>query len=114
MKGCNLVKDGRAGGKGTRDVEKKFGGVRRRRVLNGCIRPVLRVERSCGGRYMTGGAGTDAASSAQSRRVATGVGHGGTGLEGGETRSKGHEMGAGGEQGPSVGVDGVISNAAGV
>ena len=45
---------------------------------------------------MTGGAGIDAASSAQSRRVATGVGHGGTGLEGGETRGKGRETGAGG------------------
>ena len=83
-------------------------------VPNGCAWLVFRTERSRGGGYMMGGAGTDAASSAQSRRVATGVGHGGTGLEGGETRGKGRETGAGGERGPSVGVDGVVSNAAGV
>ena len=63
---------------------------------------------------MTGGAGTDTASSAQLRWVATGVGHGGTGLEGGETRGKGRETGAGGERGPSVGIGGIVSNTAGV
>ena len=73
------MKCGGAGGKNVRDVEKKFGVVRRRlvrrrRVPNGCIRPVLSVERSRGGGYIAGGAGIDAASSAQSRRVGGGVG----------------------------------------
>jgi hypothetical protein len=45
---------------------------------------------------MTGGAGIDAVSSAQSRRVGTGVEHGGTGFDGGSTRGRGCETGPGG------------------
>jgi hypothetical protein len=54
---------------------------------------------------MTGGAGIDAASSAQSKRVGTGAEHGGTGLRGGtgdggrETVAVGGELGVVGERG---------------
>jgi hypothetical protein len=45
---------------------------------------------------MTGGAGINAASSAQSRQVDTYVERGGTGLEGGETRDGGRKTVRGG------------------
>ena len=45
---------------------------------------------------MVGGAGIDAISSAQSRRVGTSVEHGGTGLDGGSTRGRGDKTAAGG------------------
>jgi hypothetical protein len=85
--------------------------VRRQRVLNGCVQPVLRPERSRGCRL--GAVGNVAASSAQSKRVG-----------GGETACLGSSWGelgqTGGERGTRVGqgvftcVDGVVGGADGV
>jgi hypothetical protein len=55
---------------------------------------------------MTGGAGINAASSAQSRQVDTYVDHGGTGLEGGETRDGGRKTVGGGGSDISAAVKG--------
>ena len=79
------MKYGGACRKNVQDPEKKFGMVHHclichHRVPNGCAQPVLRVKRSHGGRYMTGGAGIDMVSLAQSRWVGTGVEYGGTEL----------------------------------
>ena len=65
------MKYGGAGGKNVRDAEKKFAVVRRRLICcrnlrNGCEQPVLRSEKSRG---WVGAVGSDAASSAQSKRV---------------------------------------------
>ena len=54
-----------AGGKNVRDVEKIFGGVRCRKVPNGCRQPVVRLDKSRW--YELCMIGIDAASSAQSR-----------------------------------------------
>ena len=52
-----------------------------------------------------GGAGIDAASSAQSRRVGTGVECGGTELEGGEASDRGSKTAAGGDSDMSAVVE---------
>src|ERR1700733_12966176 len=94
-------------------LQKIYGGarhclVRRRRVPNGCAQPVFRVQRSHGGGYMIGGAGINAASSAQSRHVGGGeMARLGPGWN--ELGKTGSEMGMGGERGASMGIDSVDS-----
>jgi hypothetical protein len=66
---------------------------------------------------MLGGAGIAAASSAQSRRAGTGVERGVIGLKGGGTGDGSRETvtaGVGSGQGVEAGVDGVVSDVAGV
>ena len=64
-------------------------------IPNGCAWLVFRTERSRGGGYMMGGAGIVVASSAQWRRVVTGVEHGDMGLGRGSTRGRGGKTAAG-------------------
>jgi hypothetical protein len=93
---------------------KNWGGARRRlvcrrSVLNGCGQPVFRPERSLG--YMSGIAGIDAASSAQSKWLGTGAEHGGTRLRRGGTGDGGRETVA---VGVEQGVDSVVGDEGGV
>ena len=85
-----------------RGVEKNRRGARRRRVChrrvsNGCRRPVFKPEMSRG--KVPGAVGNDAASSAQSKRVGTGIVHRVTGLRGGSTRDEGRKTAAVGDSG---------------
>ena len=111
-------------GAGGKDIcgDKKFSGVRRRTVLyrrtrrrrdrNGLGRFDRRPERSRGGAGTAGwGMGRDSASSAQSKRVGTGVEQGGTRLEGGGTGDGGRETVTAGGSGTAADVKGEIGRA---
>jgi hypothetical protein len=101
MIGRGGTKNGRSDWEYFRDNVKNSGGahchlVHRHRAPKGCIQPVLKAEKSRGGGYMLGGAGIDATSSAQSRRVGAGVEYCGTGLNRGSSRGRGGKIAAGG------------------
>ena len=98
--------------------QKNCGGVHRHRVRhcrvpNGCTQPVLRVERSHGGGYIAGGAGINAASSAQ-LKCAGGCETACLETSWGELGHTGGDGGIDSEQGVSLGADSIVGGVAGV